>query len=267
MGMVDGLWAGGSEAATDFALIAYQLRLLGYNAVRLPFTWRDLEAPPRNLDKECSAISVEALKRRLISPHVLSQYESKPLPGNTSPQRKRKAGYCNQYLPRGSNYDRLLFVMQSLIAQGMYVVLDYQPMVRACAAWAAASKPPAGKGNEGHHPSQRAGLHVGMHVTGALPMLANTSHLPLQNLEHTPYDLAAFISSWGKLWQMVACLPNFQQDLANRVFVDVMNEPDSMSIAWEARGGRPGAQQLYLGTADRLWSLTPNSVLFMFEGA
>lgn len=32
MGMVDGLWAGGSAAATDFGLIAYQLRLLGYNA-------------------------------------------------------------------------------------------------------------------------------------------------------------------------------------------------------------------------------------------
>ena len=32
MGMVDGLWAGGSAAATDFALITYQLRLLGYNA-------------------------------------------------------------------------------------------------------------------------------------------------------------------------------------------------------------------------------------------
>jgi hypothetical protein len=32
MGMVDGLWAGGSAAATDFSLIAYQLRLLGYNA-------------------------------------------------------------------------------------------------------------------------------------------------------------------------------------------------------------------------------------------
>lgn len=32
MGMVDGLWAGGTAAATDFALITYQLRLLGYNA-------------------------------------------------------------------------------------------------------------------------------------------------------------------------------------------------------------------------------------------
>jgi len=66
---------------------------------------------------------------------------------------------------------------------------------------------------------------------------------------------------------MVACLPNFQPDIANRVFVDVMNEPDSMSIRWEESGGRPGAAQLYLGTADALWATTPNNVLFMFEGA
>jgi hypothetical protein len=65
---------------------------------------------------------------------------------------------------------------------------------------------------------------------------------------------------------MVTCLPNFQQDMANRVFVDVMNEPDSMGIRWESQGGRPGAQQLYLATADAIWQLSPDQVMFMFEG-
>lgn len=64
----------------------------------------------------------------------------------------------------------------------------------------------------------------------------------------------------------VSCLPNFQRDLANRVFVDVMNEPDSMQIRWEGSGSRPGAHQLYLGTADTLWQMTPDAVMFMFEG-
>lgn len=64
----------------------------------------------------------------------------------------------------------------------------------------------------------------------------------------------------------VSCLPNFQRDLANRVFVDVINEPDSMQISWEPNGDRPGAHQLYLGTADALWQLTPDAVMFMFEG-
>jgi hypothetical protein len=45
MSMVDGLWAGGTEAATDFALIVYQLKLMGFNSVRLPFRWLDMDAP------------------------------------------------------------------------------------------------------------------------------------------------------------------------------------------------------------------------------
>jgi hypothetical protein len=36
-GSVDGLWAGGSDAATDFLQLVYQVRLLGFNAVRVPF--------------------------------------------------------------------------------------------------------------------------------------------------------------------------------------------------------------------------------------
>jgi hypothetical protein len=214
MGMVDGLWVGGHEAATDFALITYQLRLLGYNAVRLPFTWRDLTMAPKDLVKECTAVSPDQLKRRLISPNVVDKYINMPLPGNVSPQRKRQPGFCNQYLPMRSNYHRLLFVAQSFIAQGMYVVLDYQP----------------------------------------------------QGLEQQPYSLSTFVSQWTDLWKMVACLPNFDSDIANRIFVDIMNEPDSMGIRWESNGGRPGAAQLYLATADSLWGLTPNKLLFMFEG-
>lgn len=42
MGVVDGLWAGGTDLATDFGKIAYQLKLLGYNAIRLPYTHRNL---------------------------------------------------------------------------------------------------------------------------------------------------------------------------------------------------------------------------------
>lgn len=88
----------------------------------------------------------------------------------------------------------------------------------------------------------------------------------MQGLEQHPYNQQQFVDSWTNLWSMVACLPNFKSDLANRVFVDVMNEPDSMGIKWEAANGRPGAHQLYLGTADALWQVTPDEVLFMFEG-
>lgn len=83
---------------------------------------------PKNLDKDCSPVTVDLLKQRLISPHVLDKYRNKPIPGNVSPMHNTKAGYCNTYLPQESGYNRLLYVVQSFIAQGMYVVLDYQPM-------------------------------------------------------------------------------------------------------------------------------------------
>ena len=36
---MDGLWAGGSDLATDFLEVLRQVQLLGFNAVRLPFRW------------------------------------------------------------------------------------------------------------------------------------------------------------------------------------------------------------------------------------
>jgi len=44
--MVDGLDAGNSTwVAADFATVVYRLKLLGFNAVRLPFSFSDLELP------------------------------------------------------------------------------------------------------------------------------------------------------------------------------------------------------------------------------
>lgn len=134
MGMVDGLWAGGNAAATDFALIVYQLRLLGYNAVRLPFIWRDLNMAPKDLTKDCQAISIDQLKRRLITPQLVDKYSYKSLPGNVAALKNTKDGYCNTYIPGSSGWDRLVWVTQVFISQGFYVILDYQPMVSS-AGW------------------------------------------------------------------------------------------------------------------------------------
>jgi hypothetical protein len=44
--MVDGLdAANGTWLAADFATIVFRMKLLGFNAVRLPFRFTDLEAP------------------------------------------------------------------------------------------------------------------------------------------------------------------------------------------------------------------------------
>lgn len=87
-----------------------------------------------------------------------------------------------------------------------------------------------------------------------------------QNSETQAHDLTAFVDAWVNVWVSVTCLPNFESDMAGRIILDIMNEPDSMSIRWEPQGGRPGAEQLYLAAADALWAATPNKVFFMFEG-
>jgi aryl-phospho-beta-D-glucosidase BglC (GH1 family) len=222
MGMVDGLWAGGPDFATDFGKISYELKLLGYNTVRLPFTFNQLaNNKVWDLARECTALSADQIKRKLVDPNEWNQHSWKALPANPSSLGNTAAGKCNDYLPNAKNEDRLLFVMQQFINMGMYVILDYQPM-----------------GTEGH-----------------------------------AYDLNQFVQGWTALWKRVMCLPTFATELAGRILVDVMNEPDSMGIRWEASGNRPGAQQLYLGTADALWSMSTtgpykvdNSVRFMFEG-
>lgn len=46
--MADGLDAGNSTwIAADFATVVYRLKLLGFNAVRLPFSFADLQLPTK----------------------------------------------------------------------------------------------------------------------------------------------------------------------------------------------------------------------------
>jgi hypothetical protein len=58
--------------------------------------------------------------------------------------------------------------------------------------------------------------------------------------EQTSYDRALFVSEWAAVWRAITSLPSYQAQLKGRVFVDIMNEPDSMGLRWEASGGKPG---------------------------
>ncbi|KIY99452.1 hypothetical protein MNEG_8512 [Monoraphidium neglectum] len=86
-GAVDGLWAGGSDLATDFLEVVRLVSLLGFNAVRLPF--RPLPPAPISIAR----------------------------PGG--------AKACNSYMPTGTGLDRLLWTVQVLNAHSLYVILDY----------------------------------------------------------------------------------------------------------------------------------------------
>ena len=48
-----GLWVGQASANSDFAAIIHQFKLLGFNAVRLPFLFGDLATPADPIGGAC----------------------------------------------------------------------------------------------------------------------------------------------------------------------------------------------------------------------
>lgn len=51
-------------------------------------------------------------------------------------------------------------------------------------------------------------------------------------MEQTSYVVDDFVREWKKVWEAVACLPNFESDIKGRLLVDLANEPDSQ---WQVR--------------------------------
>lgn len=117
--MVDGLWSGGRASATDFSTIVFRMKLLGFNTIRLPFTFSNLELPTTSKEMPCV---VEPLSK-VVSDVFGRQYAVPPF---FSPLPTGKV--CNSYLPNGKTIDRFLWTIQQFIKNGFYVVLDYHPM-------------------------------------------------------------------------------------------------------------------------------------------
>ena len=74
--MVDGLWAGDSSLTKDYSTQIYRMQLLGFNAVRLPFSFKDFSLPGRTDYNWCRAASIEEIKTSVTPPGeaALSQW-------------------------------------------------------------------------------------------------------------------------------------------------------------------------------------------------
>jgi aryl-phospho-beta-D-glucosidase BglC (GH1 family) len=121
--MVDGLWAGGSSAATDFLQMIQTIKLLGFNAVRLPFTFSDLNLRTIDQSTPCNQWSKEDTIRRACDPY---RYDALKYP----PQlfSYPLSSVCNKYVSNGQTIDRFLWVIKEFILHDFYVVIDYHPM-------------------------------------------------------------------------------------------------------------------------------------------
>jgi hypothetical protein len=135
MTFLNGLWAGGTSANSDFATVAYQLQLLGFNAIRLPFLFEDLRTPAANISGYCTRQStLVELAQRTVDPADPNPPSAAELQGAPKPKvplfDTSVPGSCNHYIPwGGSTMERFLWHIQWLVASGWYVLIDYHPMV------------------------------------------------------------------------------------------------------------------------------------------
>lgn len=113
----DGLWIGGSSIATDMNTVIYRLRLLGFNAVRLPFTFNDLDLPPLPKENTCRTATLQEI------------IQSVPLSRGTKPLIELPDNNkCNAYLSNKSTLERFIYTLKAFANSGFYVILDYHPM-------------------------------------------------------------------------------------------------------------------------------------------
>jgi hypothetical protein len=117
-------------------------------------------------------MSQEDLRKRLMEPGT---WTNKALPPNRAAMGQKWNGGCNTNIPNTNVYERMLWTIQVFISQGMYVILDYQPMVRS-----------RGRAREGGGPWRACQQQEAVKVQGAReknacsPMLGHDScmHIP-----------------------------------------------------------------------------------------
>ena len=124
--MVDGLWYGSDQLTLDFATVVYRIQLLGFNAVRLPFSFQSIyNASPKSQTQTCSASTTEAILSSVTYPDKTDIPADQPVPTQASPPAQT-AGVCNDYLPSDTVLDRFAWVVSYLAANNFYVLLDNQ---------------------------------------------------------------------------------------------------------------------------------------------
>ena len=136
--MVEGLW-NGDALAGDFATIVLRLRALGFNTIRLPFSFKDLAGvAPKPFSRACTLPTLAEVAQSAVAPGA----KAPALTALPAPP-KRAAGMCNDYLPQDSTRHRFIWTVQFLAHNGFYVVIDDHmrtdtTVLDNAAAWASA---------------------------------------------------------------------------------------------------------------------------------
>ena len=120
--MVDGLWGSSDSMVLDFATIVQRQALLGFNAVRLPFSFKNLFGGSlQSFTQYCNVDTQDSIVKATTDPSVNADISKAPLLPNPAPQTP---GVCNSYLPNTSVLDRFLWVVRFYASNGIYVIVD-----------------------------------------------------------------------------------------------------------------------------------------------
>ena len=121
--MLDGLWSNDALSG-DFATVVRRQKLLGFNAVRLPFSFQDFKLTPRSfVHQGCPLPTDLEIAASVTKP-------GSPVPGPAPKLQKPPAAIayqgdkCNTYLPNTSVRDRFMYVVKFYIKNGFYVMID-----------------------------------------------------------------------------------------------------------------------------------------------
>lgn len=121
--MVDGLWGGADSIAFDFATVVYRMQLLGFNAIRLPFSFHDLyNLAPRSYSQTCQIPTQSQIQASVTDPSV-SVPVGATIPPMLSPP-PRTPGMCDDYFPNDTTLNRFLWVINFFAKNGFYVLID-----------------------------------------------------------------------------------------------------------------------------------------------
>lgn len=124
-GMLDGLWAG-----IDLATTTAQLRLLGFNTIRIPFDFTLLNAPAK--DHRWANCVRKDIVQNTLDPQLRQTRKASKLPNPSLPPMPSLSppGMCNSYVPHTGTVERLLlWTVSFLVNQGFYVLLNHHSLV------------------------------------------------------------------------------------------------------------------------------------------
>lgn len=125
--MTDGLWGGKDATAQDFANVVYRIKLLGFNAIRLPFSFVDLYTKtPKWLNTKCTSVPPDAVAAQTRPSSVSAAAAGTPPAPGDAFAVSSPPGTCNSYMPQQNTLDRFLWTVDYLARNGLYVMLDNQ---------------------------------------------------------------------------------------------------------------------------------------------